>query len=91
MYAPLHPQAYHAMLVTVVVNSHHTRVELLVASLLGSLKTPYGTIKVSLHGAGFQVRASSSPLGPVSEVHALFSSRHLLFTSGGKSMAAAVT
>lgn len=44
-----------------------------------------GTMKASLQGEGFQVICSSlDPLGPVPNVHSVFSNRSLCSTSGGQ-------
>ena len=68
-----HPQGYGGMLVVDVV-------VIAVCRTLEACMVLSGTIKPSPQGEGFQVRSSSGPLGPVSEVHNAFSNRDLLST-----------
>lgn len=59
---------------TVVIVKLHSWVGLCIASLIWQLP----------QGPGFQARPSSDPLGPVSEVDGVFSSRDLSAVSGGQ-------
>lgn len=54
--------------------------------LLGACMAPFGTMKASPWGEGFQISFNSGSLGSVPEVHCVFSNRDLLPTSGWQPM-----
>jgi hypothetical protein len=69
-------------------SSWHSKPHHLLPSL-GSLPALSYALETSLQGGGFQVRSSSEPLGPGSEVHGVFSNRDLPSSSEGQPMATA--
>lgn len=51
---------------------------------------PTGSLKASLQEGSIQVSSRSGSLGPVSEVHGVFSNRDLTFISGEQSRATTI-
>lgn len=75
----LHPDGYRAMLVS-AVHRHHRWVGHLDAFSLESLPGMLWYHEASHHHRGFQIRPSSHPSGPMSEVHGASRNRDLSST-----------
>lgn len=77
-----HPQDFFAILVIAVVQRCPSWVGLLVASFLWKLTECFPVPqKLVLREDAFKTVPAQGPLGPVSDVHSIFSNRDLLSTS----------